>query len=168
MNLNNYRILSILLPFSVMAITACTPTPDAIEEANRLLAVDVEFSRRSEEIGGHKAFLDYIDDSAVMLRANHYPIVGRANIEKMFQNRSSDFTLTWEPLFATVSSGGDMGYTYGVYKSRSVSANGEPVVNEGTYVTIWKKDAGGAWKFVLDTGNPGLGQKKPNLEQASQ
>ena len=27
----------------------------------------------------------------------------------------------------------------------------------GTYVTIWKKQANGRWKFVLDSGNEGVG-----------
>jgi hypothetical protein len=33
-------------------------------------------------------------------------------------------------------------------------------VRKGTYVSIWKKDENGNWKWVLDTGNPGLEPKK--------
>jgi hypothetical protein len=46
-----------------------------------------------------------------------------------------------------------MGYTYGIYTL---------IVNDsaykGTYVTIWQKQADGTWKFVLDTGNEGVGK----------
>ena len=44
------------------------------------------------------------------------------------------------------------------------SPEGEEVTREGTYVTIWKKDADGNWKFVLDTGNQGLGVKNEEPE----
>jgi ketosteroid isomerase-like protein len=27
----------------------------------------------------------------------------------------------------------------------------------GTYTSIWKKQSDGTWKFVLDTGNEGVG-----------
>ena len=30
-------------------------------------------------------------------------------------------------------------------------------IEQGTYVSIWKKDKIGAWKFVLDSGNQGIG-----------
>jgi len=29
-------------------------------------------------------------------------------------------------------------------------------VEKGTYVSIWKKDAAGNWKFVLDSRNVGI------------
>ena len=30
----------------------------------------------------------------------------------------------------------------------------QSVVRHGKYVTIWKKQADGSWKFVVDIGNP--------------
>jgi ketosteroid isomerase-like protein len=52
-----------------------------------------------------------------------------------------------------------MGYTYGIYTVEMDSPEGTVVTKEGTYATIWKKDKDGNWKFVLDTGNQGLGKK---------
>lgn len=31
--------------------------------------------------------------------------------------------------------------------------------NKGTYVSVWKKDNKGEWKFVLDSGNEGLDEQ---------
>jgi ketosteroid isomerase-like protein len=28
---------------------------------------------------------------------------------------------------------------------------------KGTYISVWKKDAAGNWKYVLDSGNKGIG-----------
>lgn len=122
-----------------------------------LMEVDRAFSDLSLEIGAHESFLAYIDDSCVLLRPNRKPIVGRNNIEEMFSKPDTSFTLTWEPLAADLSASGDMGYTYGIYTVQMDSPEGIAVTKEGTYVTVWKKDRNGKWKFVLDTGNQGLG-----------
>jgi ketosteroid isomerase-like protein len=35
--------------------------------------------------------------------------------------------------------------------------------SKGTYVTIWRKQKDGKWKFVLDTGNQGVGDESAQL-----
>ena len=64
-----------------------------------------------------------------------------------------------EPLFADISGSLELGYTYGIYELTIKSKEANPQVHKGTYLTIWKKDKYGNWKFVLDTGNSGLGEK---------
>jgi ketosteroid isomerase-like protein len=147
-----------------MILNSCQSKVDPVLEANNLLAVDREFSKHSADLGANTAFLDYVDDSAVLLRANRYPVVGVEKIIEIFDKPDTGFVLTWEPAFALVSKSGDLGYTYGIYKTEIKSPTGDPVISQGTYVTIWKKDANGKWKFMLDTGNPGLERKKPDLE----
>lgn len=142
----------------------CQKKIDQQAENKALLEVDREFSRHSEDVGANKAFMDYLDDSAVLLRPNCYPIVGSEKIIERYSKPDTGFVLTWEPMFAQVSSSGDMGYTYGIYTVTSLSPEGESSSNKGTYVTIWKKDSEGKWRFVLDTGNAGLERKKPDLE----
>jgi ketosteroid isomerase-like protein len=153
-------LLLIVLIFS----QSCRQLPDPIEEATALLELDREFSRHSEEFGANHAFLDYIDDDAVLLRSNRYPVVGREKIVELYSRPDTGFVLTWEPSFAHVSKSGDLGYTYGIYKTESVLPDGEKETNQGTYVTIWRRDSHGHWKFVLDTGNPGLERKKPAID----
>jgi len=46
-----------------------------------------------------------------------------------------------------------MGYTYGIY---ALALNQNDSLSFGTYVSIWKKQKDGTWKFVLDSGNEGL------------
>jgi hypothetical protein len=36
---------------------------------------------------------------------------------------------------------------------------GKPIIGNGTYLSVWKKDPFGNWKLVLDTGNEGLEPK---------
>ena len=56
------------------------------------------------------------------------------------------------PLDASVSDSKDLGYTYGVWQLTSLDS-----MRQGTYVTIWKKNQNGVWKYVLDAGNEGIG-----------
>lgn len=149
---------------ALLLAAGCQQTPDPANASRELMELEREFSRHSEQVGSNKAFLDYIDDDAVLLRSNRYPVEGRDKITELFNRPDTGFVLTWEPSFAFVSRSGDLGYTYGIYQSESISPEGFPVVNKGTYVTIWRKNKEGKWKFVLDTGNPGLERKKPDLE----
>jgi len=130
---------------------------DVEKEKEAVKQADIEFSNLSIKEGFHKAFLAYVADDGVLLRPNSYPVKGRKAIEELYSKSSdSSFTLTWKPLFADVSSSGDMGYTYGTWEVKLKSGSGEP--SYGTYTTFWRKDKTGKWKFVLDTGNDGLGK----------
>ena len=61
--------------------------------------------------------------------------------------------LTWDPDVASASAAGDMGWTSGRYEIRSPGPEG-PTVRHGRYLTIWRRQADGAWKVTLDTGVP--------------
>lgn len=128
---------------------------DSIKQV--LKQTDQAFSDRSKQIGQQAAFLEYMDQNVTMLRPNSMPLVGKDTMRKVYEQRSdTSFTLTWSPLFADVAASGNLGYTYGTWLFETKSGEKE----EGTYCTIWKQDAGGNWKFVLDTGNDGLKKKE--------
>jgi len=143
----------------VFLFSACTNKSLHEQKVEELLKIDREFSDLSINVGSHKAFLTYIDDSCALLRPNRLPVIGRQKIEQMFSNPDTSVTLRWEPIKGDVSASGDLGYTFGIYTIEMDSPEGQVVTKEGTYVTIWKKDKNGDWKFVLDTGNQGLGAK---------
>ena len=116
-----------------------------------LMRVDLDFSQLSAEAGMKNAFLEYADDSAVLLRA--MPIIGKYAMEESFKAFSDEgFSLTWKPVAGDISRSGDLGYTYGFY---TMVLKADSSTQEGNYVSIWKKRPGGSWKYVLDTGNEG-------------
>ena len=130
---------------------------DSIKQV--LKQTDQAFSDRSKQIGQQASFLEYMDQNVTMLRPNSMPLVSKDSVEKFYSLRSdTSFVLTWTPLFADVSSSGDLGYTYGTWLLETKS--GEK--GEGTYCSIWKPDSRGDWKFVLDVGNEGLKQPEKN------
>ena len=129
-------------------------TIDLEKEKQNVLNTDVEFSNFSEREGMKKAFLTFSDDEAVLLRSNSMPIEGKENIDKSFTKlNDSAFILTWKPLNGFISESADLAYTYGTYTLTDKNDTSE---TKGTYLSIWKKQENGTWKWVLDTGNEGL------------
>ncbi len=120
-----------------------------------LLEADRSFSQLSAEKGMKNAFLEYIDSNGVLLKPNTLPIAGANAIDYLIQQNDTGYTLTWQPHEGVVSASGELGYTYGIYSLKASTAD---TVMYGTYVSIWKKQKDGKWKFVLDTGNEGIGE----------
>jgi ketosteroid isomerase-like protein len=155
---NHTRLLA-LFSFLIILFAGCIKTIDHKQAVRELLDVDLKFAEKSMAVGSHTAFLEYIDDSCVLLRPKKMPVIGKEKIVEMFSSPDTSFTLNWTPAFAEVSKSGELGYTYGIYTVQMDSPDGSLVTKEGTYVTIWKKNKKGEWKFVLDTGNQGIGPK---------
>jgi ketosteroid isomerase-like protein len=107
----------------------------------------------SEEKGIKAALLYYIDGKGVLLRPNVVPLVGGNAVDYISQGADTTYTMTWEPSGGTVSKSGDLGYTYGVY---SLKPKTRDTVLYGTYVSVWKRQEDGKWKFLLETGNEGI------------
>ena len=71
-----------------------------------------------------------------------------------FFDTGSGVTISWAPTDAEVSSCGDLGFTRGEYVTETASADGGMGTSSGQYVTIWRRNADGAWQAVVDIGNP--------------
>ena len=120
----------------------------------QIINTDKAFSSMSKQQGMKKAFIEYMDADGILLRPNHPPIIGANAIEYLTEANDSSYTLTWQPSSAQVSASGDLGYSYGIYNLQL-----HDTTLQGTYVSIWKQKDG-KWKFVLDTGNEGIGKIK--------
>ena len=99
------------------------------------------------------ALIQFIDNKGVLLRPASLPIVGGQAIHYVSQLNDTSFIMTWEPKGGTVALSGELGYTYGVY---SVKPRYIDTVLYGTYVSIWKRQTDGSWKFVLESQNEGI------------
>ena len=128
--------------------------PDANDDKMKMMDTDRAFSRLSEQKGMKNAFLEYIDSNGVLLRSNHLPLLGADAIDYLIQQNDSAFTLKWEPKAGVVAHSGELGYTYGIYVLKPGTTD---TLIYGNYVSIWKKQSDGNWKFVLDSGNEGIG-----------
>lgn len=117
-----------------------------------LMDADIAFSDYSVKHGMQKAFIEFAHDSVVILKDKHMPIVGRQSLIESYVGKSdTGFVLTWKPAKAIIAESGELGYTYGFWKFVA-----QKDTSEGTYMTVWKKDSQGQWKYIADTGTQGL------------
>jgi ketosteroid isomerase-like protein len=154
-----------ILPVVIAALlfTSCDLKPDQENKADafakmEMMEADRKFSRMSAEKGMKAAFIEYIDSNGVLLRPGHLPIAGADAVDFLIQQNDAEYTMSWEPSNGYIAKSGELGYTYGVYALRP---SVKDTVIYGTYVSIWKKEKGGTWKFVLDSGNEGIGDNAP-------
>lgn len=151
-----------LLVFSVvLMLTACTdkkkePEVLKVSDKQELLEADRAFSLLSQEKGMKAAFVEYLDSNGILLRPNEMPIVGASAVDFLIRQNDADYNFGWKPNGAYIAQSGDLGFTYGVYEMRLKKSD---EVFYGTYVTIWKRQQDGKWKFILDSGNSGVGLK---------
>jgi ketosteroid isomerase-like protein len=150
---NGFNIILFVFIINLIFILSCTRNIKN-QSSGILLQTDRHFSEMSVKGGMFKAFLFYIAEDGVILRDNSFPSKGKNTLREHFSGKSdSSFVLSWEPLSETISESGEIGYTYGIHKTLDKSTG---KITSGTYVTIWKKQSDGNWKFVLDTGTEGL------------
>ena len=121
-----------------------------------LLKADNDFAALSAEKGLRDAYLENIDSNGVLLRPNQLPIAGADAVDFIIGIKDTGYTMMWKPSNAMVAASGDMGFTYGVYEIKSSLIDTSLY---GTYVSIWKKQSDGKWKFVLQSNNEGIGEE---------
>ncbi|HPQ16330.1 MAG TPA: nuclear transport factor 2 family protein, partial [Bryobacteraceae bacterium] len=96
----------------------------ARDRARELMEADRAFDEATAAEGA-EGWLSFFADDAVMLPAGSDVVVGKKAIREFVQKRFSTpgFSLRWEPIDAYAS--GDLGYTYGVFKSSRTDSDGK-------------------------------------------
>jgi ketosteroid isomerase-like protein len=116
-----------------------------------LFKTDKEFSEKSAKEGMAAAFTEYADEDVILMRDKQFPISGIKELKEYYSKiKNGNAKLEWSPVKAEISKSGELGYTFGnwIYSTK----DSKDTVY-GNYVTIWKKQKDGSWKFVLDGGN---------------
>jgi ketosteroid isomerase-like protein len=132
---------------------APNPLTDSTVKPGKMLLFDLEarFAKDVLERGG-EGFAAWFADDGVALGNGAAPLIGKVAIAKSANWSPKDYQLTWKPTDALMGPSGEMGYTWGHYEGRSKDANGNTVLTSGRYITVWRKQADGSWKVVLDAG----------------
>jgi len=146
---------TVFVILSALFLFACSTENSLEMNRQELMDADKAFSKLSSEEGMNHAFLSYCANDGVLLLEGSMPVVGHESVKNLIE-RSDDsgVKLTWEPIHAMVAESGDLGYTYGIFSRYAVALDS---TIKGTYVSVWVKE-NGDWKFVLDSGNEGLGE----------
>ena len=121
------------------------------KEVEKLKETELAFSRMSLEKGMAAAFIHYADKDVIKLGSDgQFPIIGKDSLIASFANKPPQtFTLEWSPVRVEVSQSADLGYTFGTW----IFTNIKGEKSYGVYMTVWKKQTDGSWKYVMDGGS---------------
>lgn len=130
-----------------LMVHVCAQGQSALQE---MVKTEQAFSKTAEEKSTREAFLAFIADDGLLFRP------GAVNGKKWLLDHPAPATdkkplLAWQPSFAGMSASGDMGFTTGPWEFKGDIKDEKPT-GYGHFVTVWKKQADGTWKFVVDLG----------------
>jgi ketosteroid isomerase-like protein len=139
--------------FSSLALV-CTARAGDMRPADetKLRELEVAMSAAAEAKNLDKVVSYYANDAAVFA-----PNTAAATTKETIRN-------VWKAVFAPAASSGgwkatrvevaksgDLAYTSGTYDGTTIGADGKPAKDSGNYLTVWKKQADGTWKILVDT-----------------
>ena len=150
------NITSLLAVLSFVLFFAACDKPVDNSEAER--ASLMELSREWSAIvssGDLESGMDFWSDDAVMLPPDLPLLDGKDAIRAYVEGaaKTPGFSISWEPVSAHISHGGDMAYLIEKNVIELEDAEGNKVISHGKVITVWRKDAQGNWKNVVDMWN---------------
>jgi ketosteroid isomerase-like protein len=109
------------------------------------------FAARALVVGWKQSFLEYFADNAVAFNGDQ-----AEPAKEQFRRQPDppkDRRLMWEPRFGDIASSGDLGWLTGpVRRIVPGQNNGQPY--HSLYASVWKRQADGSFKVVMDMGVP--------------
>lgn len=146
----------VLLAFTFLGVPQARAVDhDALKA--QLVQAETDFCAQAAKDGIPAAFLAHIAPDGVLLAAG-YEKRGEAVVREQYAENKPGIVLSWKPEIVDVAASGDLGYTTGPYELRISGKDGAPpTIHTGRYLTVWKRQPDGTWKFVIDGGT----QDKP-------
>lgn len=129
----------------------------ARDEKAALLERDREWAATASEGKDVERILSFWTDDAKVFPAGLPVVEGKQAIREFVTGSLSipGFRISWEPAEVVVDPGGNMGYTTGRNRLTMPDAAGKLQTENGRYVTVWRREADGAWRCVIDIWNSG-------------
>ena len=147
------RTTSALFIFTFL--TGCSdPKIDTKAEGDKLVQVSKDWSKLASTDSIEKV-LSYWADDAIIMPPGQPPLKGKKAIREMIEGTSKipGFKISWEPLSVSVSKSGDMAYMIEHNQITVNDTSGKPITEFNKVVTVWRKEADGSWKNVVDMWN---------------
>lgn len=141
-------------PLPLLAVALALVLPRDVHAADRealkaeLVHTEAEFFQHALEHGFGPGLHAYMAEDAFIANSLILGREAQGAKVKAESGKVRPNVIRWKPLHAEVAASGDLGYTWGVAESGPGKAG--PFKPYGIYVTIWKRQPDGKWKFVYD------------------
>jgi len=151
-----------ILPLSlIFLLFACNDAMvDTKAEGEKIMQLSRDWSKAAQTDSIEKALSYWADDAVVMLPGQD-AIKGKQAIREMVEGTKNipGFKISWEPISAVVSKSGDMAYLIEENQVSFTDTTGKTIIEHNKSLTVWRKEADGSWKNVVDMYNA-----KPNKQ----
>ena len=134
--------------------TGFAATPDRQSDLKELAAMEDQFCAMAKEKGLLAAFQHFAAPDVAFIDTDPRQWRGAAAVKERIGEDKPGVSLTWSAYFTDVSADGNLGYNYGRYELHAPGPDGIGIVRGGWFLSIWKRQPDGAWRYVMDTGAP--------------
>ncbi|HET7534808.1 MAG TPA: DUF4440 domain-containing protein [Candidatus Didemnitutus sp.] len=144
-------LLAVIL---ILPLAAATAAPDKEQLKKEVAAMEDAFCGMAKEKGLLAAFQHFAAPDVAFLDTDPRQFRGPAAVQQRIGPDRPGVSLTWSAYYTDVSDDGTLGYNYGRYEYKATGADGKEVVRGGWFLTIWKRQPDGSWRYVMDNGTP--------------
>jgi len=136
--------------FGVMLVLCIAVVAQGQSALHDMVKTEQAFSKMAQDKSIREAFMTYIADDGLLFRPG--AVNGKKwMIEHPAPPSDKKPVLVWQPGYAGMAASGDMGFTTGPWEAKA-DVNDEKISAYGHFVTVWKKQPDGSWRFVVDLG----------------
>lgn len=132
----------------MLASAIMAQEPDSSSALFKMREAERNFARESVMIGRNAAFVKNFAEVSVLFTDKW--IVNAKHFWKNMKN--APVVLKWEPEYMDIADSRDFGISTGPWEAQEYRPN-TPVLSTGYFLTVWKKEANGQWRVILDAGS---------------
>ena len=138
-------------------LSGCAPSAPQVDVAAEKVAIEkllgdwLEATNKPGEEGAEE-HASFMTEDGVLLPPNAERVDGRAGVRELILQftQAEDFSIDWKATSIEVSADGKLAYGIGTYEFSLKDAAGNPVSDRGKWVNVYKKQADGSWKVIID------------------
>ena len=148
---------TLLIVLGIASILACmslrTVAGPETDAAKLLAKLNEDWSKAAAK-KDLDAIISFYAEDAVVYPPNEPVAKGREAAKKVWAPLMADtVTISWKTIHAEVSKSGDIGFTAGTYEISIKRPEGNPIIEKGKTLCVWKLQKDGSWKAAHDMWN---------------
>lgn len=157
----------------LVMLAGCSGSTPAANTAADIKAIkdnEAQWNKDFEAKDAAKLAAHYTED-AILMNPGMPASKGMGAIRQALAKIVADpaFSLKFQADNVEVAKSGDLAYSQGTYTMTMTDpATKKPVTDTGSYVTVYRKDAGGSWKAVQDAAISAAPPVAPTAKTASE
>ena len=136
--------------FIIITLINLALTAAAQKDVTAVINAEKSFAAYALAHNSRDAFMQFLD-SAYGIEFNNGDAKKSYDIWSV--KKPDPSKLIWQPAYAGIATGGDMGFTTGPWEYKPQA--GAASVAAGQFATIWHLNQQGEWKYLLDIGVDG-------------